>query len=86
MTNHRTGPLRPAARVTFTWLPCGGAIAVDSSTLQLAECGEQASEQLKQLLDQGVSEQDDTAVQELAAELIEAGWLLPHQYESDGVH
>ncbi len=86
MTEHTPGPLRPAARVTFTWLPCGGAVAVGSRTLQLAECGEQAAEQLEQLLDRGVFEQDDASLREFAAELVENGWLLPHEQESGGSH
>lgn len=84
MTEPTTSPLRPAAQVTFTWLPCGGAVAVDSRTLQLAECGERVAEQLNQLLNRGVTEQDDTALREFAAELVKDGWLLPYEQESDG--
>jgi hypothetical protein len=78
------GELRLAPDIRFTRLPFGGGVLLNSRTLAIAECDERDAENLAGLL--AVSDPDraaaaadrtrDAVVGRMAAQLLEAGWLI----------
>lgn len=59
---------------TFTPLPFGGAVLLDTVTLAISECDEHDAELVAKVLDS--SDDDDPEAREMAARLHDAGWRL----------
>jgi hypothetical protein len=74
------GELKLAPDIGFTRLPFGGGVLLNSRTLAIAECDERDAETLASLLaarDSAHADTDADAVMgRMAAQLLEAGWLI----------